>query len=173
TATKTILHHDVAVTALSPSKTVVGEGFNLNVNVTIVNQGDFSETFNVTIYANTTSIATQNATLTAGNSTNLIFMWNTSSSVKGNYTLTAYVTPVSEEKEVDNNLLEDGWIFLTIPGDVDADRDVDIFDIVAIVTAYGSAEGDPEYVPNYDINDDGKVDIFDIVIASGNYKKSW
>ena len=173
TAAKTILHHDVAVTALSPSKTVVGEGFSLNVNVTIMNQGDFSETFNVTIYANTTSIATQNATLTAGNSTNLIFTWNTSSSVKGNYTLTAYVTPVSEEKEVDNNLLEDGWIFLTIPGDVDADRDVDIFDIVAIVTAYGSAEGDPEYVPNYDINDDGKVDIFDIVIASGNYKKTW
>lgn len=173
TAAKTILHHDLAVVALSPSKTVGGEGFSLNVNVTIVNQGDFSETLNVTIYANATLIATQNGTLTAGNSANLIFLWNTSSSVKGNYILTAYVTPVSGEKEVDDNSLEDGWIFLTIPGDVDADRDVDIFDIVAIVTAYGSAEGDSEYFSNYDINGDGKVDIFDIVIASGNYKKTW
>ena len=173
TATKTILHHDVAIIALYPSKTVVGEGFNFNVNITVSNQGEFSETLNVTIYANTTSLAMQNVTLTPRNSANLILVCNISSLAKGNYTLTAYVTPVSGEKDIEDNTLEDGKIFLTIPGDVNADREVDIFDIIAIIGAYQTTEGDTEYVSNYDINGDGKVDIFDIVIATGNYKKTW
>jgi len=58
---------------------------------------------------------------------------------------------------------------LSIPGDVVGDRDVDIFDIVAIAVSYNAQEGDPLYVLNYDINYDGKIDIFDIVVAAQNY----
>jgi hypothetical protein len=58
-------------------------------------------------------------------------------------------------------------------GDVDGDRDVDIFDIVLIAGAYGSEEGEPRYNPNYDIDGDGDIDIFDIVIAASHYGESW
>lgn len=34
-------------------------------------------------------------------------------------------------------------------------------------------EGDHAYNPNFDINDDGKIDIFDAVAAAGNYGESW
>ncbi|MEM3616535.1 MAG: LamG domain-containing protein [Candidatus Bathyarchaeia archaeon] len=43
--------HDVAVTSVTSLKTVVGQGYSMNVNVTVANQGDYTETFDVTIYA--------------------------------------------------------------------------------------------------------------------------
>jgi outer membrane protein assembly factor BamB len=50
--------HDVAVTNVVPSKSVVGQGYSLNINVTAANQGDYTETFNVTTYYNLTDYAT-------------------------------------------------------------------------------------------------------------------
>jgi len=55
--------NDVAVTNVSPSKTVVGQGFSLNVNVTVENQGDFPETFNVTLQASRLDIGVVNINL--------------------------------------------------------------------------------------------------------------
>jgi outer membrane protein assembly factor BamB len=46
--------HDVAVTNVAPSKTVVGQGFSASINVTAANQGSYTETFNVTAYCNLT-----------------------------------------------------------------------------------------------------------------------
>jgi hypothetical protein len=62
------LIHDVAITNVTPSKTVVGQGYSMNVNVTVANQGDFTETFNVTLYA-------QNQNQTAINETGLVGYW--------------------------------------------------------------------------------------------------
>ncbi|MEM2567690.1 MAG: CARDB domain-containing protein [Candidatus Bathyarchaeia archaeon] len=75
-------------------KTVVGEGYTMNINVTVINQGDFMETFNVAVYANTTEIRTKEITLQSGESTTLTFTWNTTDFAKGNYTLCAYAWPV-------------------------------------------------------------------------------
>jgi hypothetical protein len=44
--------HDVALTNIRSSKTVVAQGYSTSINVTSENQGDFSETFNVTLCAN-------------------------------------------------------------------------------------------------------------------------
>lgn len=68
-----------------------------------------------------------------------------------------------------DNVLVDGWIFLTIPGDMDVDRDVDIFDVVSTAYAYGTREGDSQYVPDYDIDGDGTIDLLDMVTMAGNY----
>ena len=63
--------------------------------------------------------------------------------------------------------------FHALTGDLDRDRDVDIFDIVLLAGVYGSYLGHPDYVPEYDINPppsgNGEIDIFDIVSAAGNY----
>lgn len=56
-----------------------------------------------------------------------------------------------------------------MPGDVDCNGKVDIFDVVLVAVRYGMAN--PE--PYYDINEDGKIDIFDIVSVAVNYGKTY
>ena len=61
--------HDVAVIDVVTSKTgctpaeTIGQGKTAEINATAENQGDFIETFNVTIYANATHVGSQQVTL--------------------------------------------------------------------------------------------------------------
>jgi parallel beta-helix repeat protein len=41
---------DIAITSIAVSKTVIVEGESVDVNVTLINEGNYSETFNVTLY---------------------------------------------------------------------------------------------------------------------------
>ena len=50
--------------------------------------------------------------------------------------------------------------------------DVDIFDLVVIALSYGSQEGDLAGQSNFDLNDNGKLRIFDVAIAATNYGKT-
>lgn len=57
-----------------------------------------------------------------------------------------------------------------IPGDVDGDGDVDIYDIVIICAAYGSQPRDPNWDPRADIAEPyNKIDIYDVVVACSHY----
>jgi len=171
---KVILHalaasHDIAVTSVHPMKTIVGQGYTMNINVTVANQGDFTETFNVTLYVNTTVIQTRQVTLANKASITLTFTWDTNGFVKGNYTIWAYACPVQGETDIENNTWIDGIVTVTIPGDVDGDRDVDIFDVVKITAIYTTKLGDPRFNPNSDIDNDEKITIFDVVICTSHY----
>jgi len=97
---------------------VVCQGFSATINVTVANQGDITETFNVTAYANVTAIQTETLTLTSGNSTTPAFTWNTTGFAKGNYTLSAYAEPVPGETNTADNNLTGGWVIVSIAGDV-------------------------------------------------------
>jgi len=161
--------HDVAVTDVLPSGTIVGQGQSIKLYVALANEGTFAETFNVTVYANGTECSIVEMSLTAPNSTIAVIIWDTTSWLKGNYTISVNVTLVPGEIDIVDNSFVDGWILVTVSGDVDGDFDVDIYDIVLIASAYGTQEGDPQYDPNCDIDGDGDVDIYDIVLAAGNY----
>jgi PKD repeat protein len=173
TASMTVLPRDVAVLTLTPSRTLVGTGFTVNVTATVANQGHYAEQFNLTLYANSTIIQTTPISLPVGNSTSTIFLWNTTGWSKGTYTLRVEADPVPGETDTADNTLLDGQVFITLPGDVDGDRDVDIFDIVRMSNAYGTSHPDPEYDPHCDLDGDGDIDIFDIVAAAGHYGDSW
>jgi len=91
--------HDVAVTSIvAPTTTTLGK--NVSIDVTVANEGNSTETLNVTVYANTTDIGTQHVSdLISGNQTTLTFIWNTEDLNHGNYTLTANATVLAS---VDN-----------------------------------------------------------------------
>jgi hypothetical protein len=161
--------HDVAVTNVTSPKTVICQGYTGNITVKAENQGNFTETFNVTLYANTTEIKTREITLSSGNSTTISFTWNTTGFVKGNYTISAYAWPIPGETDTADNRLVDGVVTVALVGDVNADGIVDIEDIYLIALAYGTMPGQPGYKPNLDINDDSIIDIADIYIAALHY----
>jgi hypothetical protein len=115
--------HDIAVKDVKPSRTVVGQGFKCNINVTVTNEGDFPETFDLTVYAqtmppqeiiNTTTVTN----LLVGETRSIILTWNTAGFAKANYTIWAYAWPVLGETDTADNYYPGGWILVTMVGDL-------------------------------------------------------
>jgi len=164
-----VRHHDVSVTDIhlynatgDPLTGSVTQGETVEVNVTIVNQGDFSETsILVTAYYDGTPIGTQTIPLLSNKTfseneygyygkpdnytTTLQFLWDTTGVPAGDYTITAKAIP---------------WF----AGDCDRNGDVDALDLYMLGKAYH-----PSYNANCDFNRDGKVDDLDLLASVENY----
>ena len=165
---------NIATTNVTLSKGVVGQGHSLFINATVQNQGNLAETLNVTLYANTTAIATvTNITLTSGNSTTITFTWNTTGFVKGNYTIKVVANQVPGETETSDNTYEGGWVLVSCVGDVNGDKKTSIADIVLVIGKFATLPSSPEWNPNMDIDGNDKVTIGDIVITIKNFGEHW
>jgi hypothetical protein len=169
--------HDVGVSNVISYKTVIGQGYAGNITVTTENLGTFTETFNLTLYVNAAYIASQNVTVSSGNSVNVTLTWDTTGFAYGNYTISAYAWPVPGETNTANNNCTGGWVVVALVGDVTGpngvpDGKVDIRDVHYIAMYYGTTMSSPNWNPNADINNDGKIDIRDVHIAAANYGKT-
>ena len=100
--------HDIAVTSVTASPDTVKMGEPVSINVTVTNEGSFSETFNVTAYYDSTAIGTQPVVdLVALGEATLPFTWDTTGVTPGNYTISAYATPVLDEGDTKDNTFND------------------------------------------------------------------
>jgi len=108
--------HDIAVTSIIPSETLVESGSLVNITVVLENQGLESETFNVTVYRDTIPIETNRivADLATGQSRTLFFIWDTTDTIEEIYLLTskektygieAVATLSSDTDQGDNTLV--------------------------------------------------------------------
>jgi len=165
--------HDIGITNVITIKTIVGQGFALCINLKLLNYGIYNETFTVTAYANTTIMATRTITLTRRNSTTITLTWNTAGFAKGNYTISAYAWPTVGETDTADNSFFDGWVFITIPGDINSDQRVNILDAILLAKSFGSGPGAPNWNPNADINNDNAVNILDAIILAGHFGQKW
>jgi len=171
TFTQVVAGHDVAVTNIASDKASIGQGFFSNITVTIGNQGSFAETFDVTVYANQTVIATfVNTALASGNFRTLSFTWSTSGFAKGNYTISAYAGPVPGDVNTTNNYLSSGPVAVTIIGDLNGDFKVSLADLVILANAYGARPGDARWNSNSDIDCNRVVSLTDLVNLAINYQ---
>jgi hypothetical protein len=168
-----LLQHKVTLRSSALAKTILGKGYTININATIQNQGDYDETFNVTLYSNTTAITTQAVTLTSGNFTTITFTWNTAGLGCGNYTIWAYAWSVRGKRDIADNTLVYGTVRLTIPGDVDGNFLVDIYDVTAICICYDSKIGERMYYDNCDLDSNGIIDIYDVTTACIYYGQAY
>ncbi len=161
---------DIAVTTVEASRTIVGQGYPAHFSVTVENQGGFAEIFNLLLYADTNTAAMmENITVDSLDSTTVLMSWDTTGWSKGNYSIRSYAVLENDTDTTDNSLT-DGWVLVTIPGDVDGDKDVDIYDVIRFAACF-CMDWIPD--PNTDIDGDGDVDIYDVVILCCNYGKSW
>jgi hypothetical protein len=165
---------DVAVTNVTKSKTVVGQGLCMNVTVTAADLGSNAVTFNLTVYANTTVAVSQNVTLSAQTSANVTLVWNATGFARGNYTVSAYAWPVPGETNIANNNFTDGWVIVSILGDITGqngwpDGIVNMRDVAMVARAFGTTPGSPYWNANADLNNDGTVDMKDVALVARNF----
>lgn len=109
--------HDVAIIGLRASPRAASPGDLIYIDVTVQNQGDYAESFNVTVYAdmNATIVGDE---ITVGNQTvydllpganqTLEFIWNTTDVRRGNYWISAEADEVPSEIDTADNILKCG-----------------------------------------------------------------
>lgn len=245
--------HDIVVVDVTPNKAVVGQQFSMNIIVTVENQGDFPESFEVTAYYSNETLAPEQwenfwsmgdanrdgyiddidvyivmdafgsvsgdpnwnpdcdfdqdgyvgtadfsivvggygfdiwsyfnilggsigreavNDLSAADWSTLVFTWNTVGIPYGNYIISARATRVTGETDITNNAYDDGWVIVTIPGDIDGDYYVGSSDFSRLAKAYGSRCGQPAYDREVDFDLDCYVGSADFSILAGNYGKT-
>jgi len=168
---------DSALLNIEPSKTIIGQTCSLHIYVTIENQGNYTETFNVTAYANTTAITTfTNITLTSKDSATITFTWNAMGFAKGNYTISAYAWPFPTETDTaDNTKTADSMVKVGVPGDLNGDGKSNLSDLIWMAGKFGAERGDPhsppapKHDPNYDMNDDDKINLSDLIKVAKHF----
>jgi len=108
--------HDLTMAALAvPSSVNLGD--QVRINVTAHNTGDFTESSNVAVYVNGTSIGTQPISNLAPDATaTFTFTWNTSGIQTGNYNVTATIQTVSLERDTTDNT-QMSWVTVSAPAE--------------------------------------------------------
>jgi len=148
-------NHDIAITNLSVSPQTAYIGTPIEVTVEIINLGDFSETFDVSICYDVFKIATRKVwSLDSGLNITMSFMWDTSSTIEGNYTIWALADFVPGEVNIANNVFVNGNVSLLGKHDI-AVLNVWPSKILAykgeIVHIYVAVKNEGNYVESFDV----------------------
>jgi KaiC/GvpD/RAD55 family RecA-like ATPase/PKD repeat protein len=115
--------HDIAILNVTVSTNKVDIGQVVNITVTVKNEGTVSESFNITIFRNSTSIETLLVSNLAPNTERtLIFQWNTSNiGQPASFLIRAEADVVAGENDVADNTYTDGTVEVSqIPNNRDS-----------------------------------------------------
>ncbi|MEM2759483.1 MAG: S8 family serine peptidase [Nitrososphaerales archaeon] len=98
-------NHDVSVTNASVQESAI-QGDAVTINVSVVNEGAVSETFDVKVtdLTDSVSIGMRSVTLTSGSSSTVSFTWNTEGATLGTHTLQAEAIAVAGETDFSDNV---------------------------------------------------------------------
>jgi hypothetical protein len=169
---KASLVHNIAVTGVVASSNVVYPKEMVTIQVTVENQGDYSESFNVSCYANSVLIGFQTASLTSRGSANLAFPWNTSGFARGNYIIKAEASVVSGESYLGDNTRNGGTVRVKLLGDINDDGIINVFDAFALGKAFGSTPGQSNWNEEADLNGDNVVNTTDLSELVNSFGKT-
>lgn len=98
--------HDVAITALTATPYSVKIGQQVTISITAINQGNFTETFNIAVYYDNTTIGSITVTNVAPEASDAeVILWNTTGVNPDTYNLKAIAATVTGETETNDNTL--------------------------------------------------------------------
>lgn len=170
--------HDIAVTEVEPSKTIVGKRYSAAIKVVVKNYGVFNETSKTAVYANSTIIWFQIDYLTSGSSATLSLVWNTSSFAMGNFSISAYAEPVPDESDItDNQRISYVPVHIGIPGDISSsiqstyDGIVNMRDIAYLIQLFNTKPSSSNWSPNADVNNDAVCNMRDVAVAISSFNQ--
>ncbi len=164
--------HNVAINDVVLYETVVTEGSIVEFNASVQNKGSFQETFNVNAYYDAEIIETREISLSSGASENLSLTWDTTGMAKDNYTISVYASPVLDETEMGDNVFY-SWVVITILGDINGDKTVNILDAIILARAFGTRPGHHGWNSSADLNRDRDVNILDAIILATHFGETW
>jgi KaiC/GvpD/RAD55 family RecA-like ATPase len=96
---------DIAIQNITCSSNSIYAGESVTINVTVINEGETTQTFNVTVLCNGTSIGKQLVSdLAPSTSVKLTFNWNTTGAPLGSYAINAVADTVPEESDTSDNV---------------------------------------------------------------------
>jgi hypothetical protein len=102
---------NLAVVDVHFSPTAVTWGDDVSINVTVTNEGDLAATFNVTVNSDSLVVGKLTVTnLAPGATTELHFVWNTTSAVAGTYNITGVAEQLPGEVDISDNSLIGGQV---------------------------------------------------------------
>jgi hypothetical protein len=146
----------ITMTSATCSKTIVGKGYDLFINVSVKNQGISAQTFTIFVYANSTAVYTEQIqNLPAQALANATFKF-TANLAYGNYSMSANGQPIS-------------WLKVTIPGDINGDGVVNLKDVTIIALYW--LQRVPPAPANADIYCTGVINIKDVTPMALNWLK--
>lgn len=125
--------HDIAVTDVNVSQIIALPGTLVDIDVTVQNQGYYSETFLVAVYVNSEMIEEQQTSLASGSLATLQFQWNTTGYTKGDYVILAEASVVGNEVDVaDNSKIAVDMVTILFVG-----HDIAVKDVESLKTFVG------------------------------------
>jgi hypothetical protein len=109
--------HDIAVTGVFCSSQSTYKGSTVNIYVAVKNEGDYTETFDLTLYGNDTAIETKTVRLQYSATKYITFVWNTTDAEENaTYLTKAVASFIPYESNLDNNMFTDGFVDIYPPG---------------------------------------------------------
>lgn len=158
--------HDIAVANVNGFPSVVFQGYKAPIDITLFNQGDYSETFIVTAaYGSTPIEPAALVTMNPSDSAVEMLLWNTAGVPLGSYTISGYLTtPIPGEIDIADNEFLGSSIMISKPGDLNLDGVVNYKDASLFRQAYIIA-----YHYLADFNQDSAVNYRDAGLFRGYY----
>jgi hypothetical protein len=171
------LIHDLNINSMSSSSSTVTQGESVTIDVTVENQGDYSENFDLVLDDNIGGqIDSINRNLASGASDTYSFSWDTSGASLGEHILTATAGPVPGESDTGDN---SDTLTITIeeaPSNIapnaptnpsPADGAIGVSMSPTLSVDVSDPDGDSMDVSFYDASDDGLI-ATDTNVAGGS-----
>lgn len=169
----TLNPHDVAIASVRSSKTIAYGGNTVFIEVIAKNHGNNPEDFEVKCYADSALVGSRIISLAAEQVYPMIFAWNTTNIPFGTYSLSAIASVVPYETNIADNTCTDGTVQVRVPGDINGDGIVDVYDAVLLIRDIDAIPSSPNWNNGRsDINDDGRVSGADVTILVRNFGRA-